>query len=762
MKTIQPFIDLGFYTVPLKGKLERLDNGDKTTPRFEKGWKAKYQTEFNEQATEIGGTITGSLSGIIAIDCDDQETYDLFCGLDGENTFRFISKGKPKGGGTVIYKYPTDEDIPSFSIQSSILHLDFYSDNGFVYLPTRANKTKVAWDQQQFTDLPPLRELPATVFTLLRNLHAQYTLSKAPKEEKLKVVTTRANYLAPQLELLKEQKKFLPSLFRVITPKAFRDLPQYVKHGYLHPAEVPEGRGSEYISKVSAILGADPSVNSELYQHVIEVINNLWQYPIAKARLEQTITAPMLNGNSSINGEAIWTYDEHWKERGLSFTTKLGDAVEVFFDDIRASYYLINYTNDMIKIFYKDSDLFGYIEPLSVALPSRKDLKIMVPVVRTKIKPTLPFGFYSKDEYHREFNMFKQTPAMNILLNPKEYKDLYKRPQHILDYFDILIPDMYIRNYVLKFMKRKLTLLTYSPVILYFLGTHGSGKDTFVNLIAQIIGQNSIARPTTKEFLEMYNGWMVDKYFIQLDEYGNQLSKFSDKQEALGKIKAYTGKPEVQIRQMRTDGFQYFHSVTYIMTANTNPLMIEDEDRRVCLIPTPNVLKHAEQVAKAGGMSKFLAAMEKEINDFCYYLATEVDMMSADEYVSPPETDTKRVLIASTMPAAQRLGYYMKHSMFEQLEELVIEAELQQILNHSGEGRIYEDELFELYTYMTEGRGTKRGLTKVFREYDYEKIPTTKDGVKAYYYHVNTLRHYKPKHVFNDETEEQVTVRGVD
>ena len=29
MKTIQPFIDLGFYTVPLIGQLKRLENGDK-------------------------------------------------------------------------------------------------------------------------------------------------------------------------------------------------------------------------------------------------------------------------------------------------------------------------------------------------------------------------------------------------------------------------------------------------------------------------------------------------------------------------------------------------------------------------------------------------------------------------------------------------------------------------------------------------------------------------------------------------------------
>src|SRR5574343_251005 len=114
MKTIQPFIDLGFYTVPLQGKLERLEDGSKTVPQFQKNWRSYYQTHFNENATELGGVITGAVSNIIAIDCDDQLTYDLFRSLDMSNEFLFVSKGKPSGGGTIIYKYPSGAGIESF------------------------------------------------------------------------------------------------------------------------------------------------------------------------------------------------------------------------------------------------------------------------------------------------------------------------------------------------------------------------------------------------------------------------------------------------------------------------------------------------------------------------------------------------------------------------------------------------------------------------------------------------------------------------
>ena len=754
MKNIQPFIDLGIYTVPLQGQLNRLDNGDKTTPIFEKNWKAKYQNEFNSKATKLGGAITGAISNLIAIDCDDQVTYDIFNALDNKNTFHFISKGKPKGGGTIIYKYPTGTVLESFSLQSPLLNLDFYSDNGFIYLPSKANETKKRWIYTSYKDLPDLFEAPETVLKLLLNFQLQYTLAKGKAKEldnNNLMLKIRSNYLAPQVELLVAKKVFISSLFRIITPKNFRELPQYKQHGYLHPNNVPEGRGSEYLMKVSAIFGADPSISKKLYLLAMGIINNLWDNPIIQAKFEATILTPMVEGKANVNGETIWQYDELWKTRGLAFTTKLGEAVEVFYDDIRACYYFINYTNDMIKQFHKESLLFEYIEPTAVALPVRKELKAMVPVVRTTLEPTLPFGFFSEDDYNRQFNMFKQTPALAILNEPEPYKELYNRPNTILNFIASFIPDLYMRAYTLGFLKRKMTSFKYSPVILYFLGSHGSGKDTFINILAQILGENYIARPSAKEFLEQFNGWIVDKYFVQLDEYGNQLHSLSDKETALGKIKSYSGKPQMQIRQMRTDGFPYNHAMTIVMSANSNPLMLEDGDRRVALIETPNILKSEDWVQQVGGMTVVMDRMQVEINDFCYYLATKVNALSWDDYMTPPETESKRAIISSKLPAANRLAYYFKHSMFEQLEDVIEESGLFDTLTGSIDGKLYEDKLFNLYSYMTEGRGTKRGLTKVLREHDYEKIPTSRDGVKIYYYHINTLRHYKPT-LFADET----------
>ena len=638
MKTIKPFIDLGFHTVPLDGELKRTSDGKKTIPIYEKGWNIKYQEDFNEEESKLGGAITGSISGIVAIDCDNTSTYELFKSLDLENKFHFISKGKPAGGGTIIYSYPKNEVIPSFSIHDDTISLDFYADNGFVYLPTDANKTKEKWTQEKFSELPELLGMPPVVFTMLQTLYTQYKLIQSSSDKGPKKLQTiqMANFLAPAVELMLDKEQFMPTLFRIITPKDFRELPQYVKHGYLHPKNIPEGRGSEYISKVSAILGADSSIDKALYEKAIKFINELWDDPMPINRLTQTILKPMVKGQSTINGEAIWSYDMRWKDRGFSFINKLGEAVEVFFDDVRKQFYLVNFTRDSVTTYFKDTDIFSYIQTVGLGLPPPKQFKSMMPLIRTVNDPSKPFGFFAVDEYTRSFNTFNQTPELAILNNPGSYKDMYQEPTTILTYLETLVPHKHSRLYLLKFLRKKLTTFDYSPVVLYFLGTHGSGKDTFVSLVANIIGPQYVARPTVKEFLEQFNGWLVDKYFIQLDEYGNQLTRYSEKQEALGKIKAYTGKREVQIRQMRTDGFNYSHTSTFILTANTNPLLLEEGDRRAHIMETPNEMSSQEWVQDIGGIKVVQDKLLEEIKDFCYYLATEVEDMSYDDYVSPP------------------------------------------------------------------------------------------------------------------------------
>lgn len=733
MKTIQPFIDLGWHTVPLRGELRRLEDGTKTVPKFEKDWKDTYQHKFNTVASPLGGTITGEVSGIIAIDCDCTLTYQLFRSLDPDYEFVFKSQGKldkegnEKDCGTIVYKY--DANCPeTFSVNDGMLALDVYADRGFVYLPTEANKTKVAWADTT----PTLREAPPAVTVLLKQLNKARDGAKAPEAAPVLNVIT-ANCLQPLVESFASDRKFMPGLFKIITPKDFRDLPEYIEHGYLDPSCVPDGRGSEYLSKVSAILGADISINEELYVKAMHAINALFDTPIASSRLDSTVIDPMVEKKASINGVPIWKYEESWKEHRCVLQSKRQASLELCFDDVRNMYYVVDAANETSRSFSRDTELMAYVNAASRTAPKKAEVLRSIPIVNVKAEPNKAFGFSSGDDpTARNLNLFKQTPELAIMSDPSVWMDKYKVPTTTLKFFETLVPEEEMREFLLGFTKRKLTTFEYSPVILFFLGVHGSGKDTYVQILEQIIGH--VARPTTREFLEMFNGWLLDSYVVQLDEYGNQLTRISDREEALGKLKAYSGKTNIQIRQMRTDGFMYHHNATFILTANSNPLMLEDGDRRIALCPTPNVLAEQEWVLEAGGISQVYQTIMSETKDFAYYLATQVPMLSDALYMKPPESKQKREVIASSMYAAQRIAYCLKHAMKDHLLELCEDHSATKTAKAINSGRIHTEEMEELYDAMTDYNGDMKSLNKACRGMGIDLIPTTLNGQKSYYY----------------------------
>ena len=722
--TIKQYIDLGWHTVPLSGELKRNEDGSKTVPVFEPGWKEKYAKTVNNKATALGGVITGPQSGIMAIDCDNEATWNLFRKLDAANDFVFLSKGKGYDAGTLIYEYD-DELATSFSVNDGDMALDFYADNGFVYLPTTANKTKVSLG----ANLPDIRPVPTTTKVLLKQL-LKKTVTQAIKETNVNVMTANCIYPTVKEFINKPVSTFMPGLFKILTPRDFRSEPEYIEKGYLHPNNVPQGRGSEYLSKVSAILGADISIDHDTYIDVMSRINGLFDEPLPASRLDKTITDPMLERKASIDGVPIWKYDSDWDKHRLILSSKRQSNIELAFDDKRNMYYVVDEANQKIKAFNRDSEMMAYVEATAIKSPKKIEVKQSLPIINVESNPALEFGFNNgEDPTARTLNTFIQTPELIIFNNPDMYASAYKEPTTILKYFDSLVPEIQMRDYLLKFVKTKLKTFSYSPVVLYFMGVHGSGKDLFVGLLETILG--NVARPTTKEFLEMFNGWVLDTYFVQLDEYGNQLTGVREREEALGKIKAYTGKQNIQIRQMRTDGFNYKHNFTIIMTANKNPLMLEDGDRRIAFFQTPNKMTELDWVIEAGGIAEVYNKIQAEIKDFCYYLATEVGMLTQSEYVTPPQSGNKDELIADSMYAAQRIAYALKRNMFDYLVDLCEVYMLDDIGSKIKRKDVTTLDLEELYEELTDGNGNKRNFLKVLRSNGIDMKATKQDGVSC-------------------------------
>lgn len=731
MLTIKPFIDLGWFTVPLKGELKRDDKGKKTIPVFPKDFKDHYSKIFNREETELGGVITGPSSKIIAIDCDNTLTYNVFKALDPGYDCHFVSKGKldsngkPMDGGTIIYEY-TPELEESFSVHNDRFNLDFYSTNGFVYLPTSRNKTKVPW-----TDLKEVKPAPAAILALIKSLKP-VKLRAAELELGNKQYTV---HLCPQVTQFVATKKVTRQLFKILTPKDFRATQDYLDNGFCHPHNIVDGRGSEYLSKVSAILGADESIDEELYSKAMEAINNLFADPMPKKRLQQTIIEPMIEEKASVGDQVIWRYNKDWEAGTTIVVTKLNSSLHVFFDMIRKNYYAVDIFNEQVHEFARDVNLYSFLETVAVETASKKELKTLMPLVNVVSTPQYPFGFFGENK--SSFNRFAPTQALQIFKDPDVYSKNYAYPKHLIAFFESLIPDDYMRNYMFRFLRRKFDLFEYSPVVLYLLGASGSGKDLFVSLLAMILGEASIAKPSASEFIENHNGWIMDKYFAHLDEYGDQLSRYNDQEVAKGKIKAWSGKSNISLRMMGNDGFNYEHNVTFVLTANKNPLTFDDDDRRIALFNTPTKLKFAP-LAQEMGLPAFVEALRTEINDFMYWLATTKENATLEEFMDPPETEDKQRLIAEKLSAGSQIAYYLKNGLFDELEKLATMHSCESLFNSATDDRLYEDDLFDLYMELTDDQGTKRGLTMAMQQFD--KIPTTRAGKKAYVYRIPGLR----------------------
>lgn len=728
IKDTAPFIELGWHTIALGGELKRLPNGKKTIPIFGKDWLSKAVQHMEYKPAPLGGAVTGRVSGIIAIDCDNTITYKLFKALDPEYGFHFVSKGKKDSEGqeqecgTIIYEY--SEDLAeSFKVNTEALELDFLSNGRMTYLPTVANETK-----HPIEKLPELKPAPPEVVALLKSIQLGKETRIKPTGE---TISHHKFNLAPQVEIFVKTGQVTKALFKLLTPHDFRDCDEYREKGYVEPRNIEQGRGSEYLSKVSAILGADTSIDVDLYVKAMRELNEQFTEPMALSRLNRTIIEPMCEGQATgDDGEPIWQEDPDWQASVMSFLTRYNTVINVFYDYQRRTYYVVDLAEEGVQTFTQIQQITNHLNSVTFERMKPAEITSQVPNVLASSEPERLFGFYA-DGMKERFNTFVSTYAYKAFKSPEDYAEYYTYPAITMKYLETLVPDKMMREYLLKFLRRKLDTFEYSPVILYFLGVPGSGKDTFVSLIERILGEPSIERPSAKMFLEKNNAWILDKLFVQLDEFGDQLTSYNDKQEALGLLKQYTGKPRVAIRVMREDVCSYEHKATFIMTANRNPLMLDIDDRRVALFNTPNVMLDLPWLHAEGGIEAVIDKLHAEVADFCYYLSTEIENLDAKAYTSPPASKEKERLIAESMPVAKRICYYLKTRNWREFRNIGDRYGPRSLYDKIGENKLIEQDLVELYEELRGSEPDPRATATVrhaMRDMGFESKRTTLPG----------------------------------
>lgn len=726
---MQQFIDKGWKVVPLGGVLKRLPGGKKTLPSFPKDWNNSSVYRPIPSTPYLGIALAGKASNIIVLDCDNAQTFKMFRALDPDYKFVFESNNKEEGTtGHIVYKY--EEGIPNFSVSKDGMKLDVISDGKGVYLPGPLNETK-----ESFTYTEDPKPIPAIVKGLLTSL--------IPKKQEITNTTQSYDYhFANIIEGLLEGN---PShtLLKALTPKAFRSLPNFVNQGFLHPADVPEGRGSEYLSQVSSILGADISIDVDTYKSAMISLNAMFTDPMDMDRLLRTIIGPMISGEAKgTDGQMIWRYDPNFSKERYNIKTKLGEIIEVFYDPNKRMWYVVEIKTKKVQTFATDSSILSHLSAMSVEPLTKPKLQRNVPLMTTCTLLNKPFGFLGKNE----FNLFQSTQYLKILTGDENVVN-YKKPEVMLKFLESLIPEKESREYLLLFLRRKLITLEYSPVVLNFVGVSGAGKDLFVNILTKIVGRDYLAKPSGREFIEQYNHYLVDKFIVQCDEYGDQYNRFDHKQQALGRLKTYTGSEEIQIRQMRTDGYIYKHCLTFILTSNKQPLVLDVDDRRLLMLHNPNKLATQDWVKEYGGTAEVVDLLDTELPSFCQYLRDELPMLGRSEYMEPPFTADKQKTIELGMQTIDLIIHFIKNKMYQKLYDLAVSVGVDDIYERHDLNRIYESSLYAIYEHSTKYDTTIRSFRLQINRRGLIKKDTSVNNKKSYYYYCEGLHEWCKENV---------------
>lgn len=531
----------------------------------------KVRTEHPD--TPLGGVICGVLNDlhpgeiqVIALDCDDDNTWQVFRALDPEYPYHFRSLGKP--GGTLLYLLPEElKAVYQYSIKNAAFKFEYMAlresgSNSMVYLPTTANQTKQVIAEDATIGYPP-----APVIALLQSLAPSKTsivstaitaTGKLPYNapllqkyvDEIKACGDADNLFGRQHEVSEVSKR----VYQIFTPKEFRACLAYDKNGWLHPNDDEIAPYSRYIVGVSSIAGADPSVDTDLYLAFMQAINAQIDVPYKVKRYIDEVLSPMVDGKAKINNEPIWKYDPEWDQRSLTIVNQYGENLEYFIDELTPNSYLEynHYTKTLLPIKYLKNLLervYSVDSRKESELPSKslvKKMRLLQEIHTVKQEP----GLYVGTDGKMVINVERACLPLQILRDPSMYHETITDQNLYAQAFDCFLAHLLNNDQAsMLFMKQLIAYhgfnLTAIPVIVYIVGVGGAGKSEFAFMLEKLFGSNVTRRPQPKHLTSQWNDFLENCAILILSETGDASRR--DQEGIKSILKQVTGERTMDI-----------------------------------------------------------------------------------------------------------------------------------------------------------------------------------------------------------------------
>jgi len=625
--------------MPINGKeLTRGPDGKKTiladdgsTLAFAQAMPANWTTKYGaarakHRNSRLGGLICGALTDkeeteleVIALDCDNQQAWDLFTALDPDYTFRFKSIGKP--GGTILYILPDKLcKLTQYSIKTDSIHFEYMAKreggaNAMVYLPTGANKTKESILKGSELTAPPeavinlirlLKPQPVPINSIVASTTSTNLPFNAPLVKQF-VLDCKDAAVEPAVFGILDVVPLVERVYSIFTPKKFRSAAKYQEQKWLHPNSdevMLQGSWSEYIVGVSAIAGSDPSIDVELYTDFMQAINAQVDDPMPAKRFLTEVIQPMVNQRSSIAGQPIWKYNEKWDQNSHTIVNQYGETLEYYTVESAANRFVeYNHaTKELIEIpgvrslrdqvYSKDTDPEQAVPAASLV----KKLKL----IRVEESIKLPLGVFTDSCGHTILNTAEPTLPLRVLRNPQLITEKVDEENHHVQAFNVFVNHIVSNDPAAAlFMKQVIAYhgkhLESIPVIFYMVGIGGAGKSHFAHFMEMFFGSNATSRPSAVQVTSRFNDFLENTALLILSEISDSALR---EQEGIKSIlKTVTGEKTVDIE---TKGRPVKKNVPVfalpVLLANDPWYKEDNADRRLFSIMPKSTMLESEPV----------------------------------------------------------------------------------------------------------------------------------------------------------------------
>lgn len=407
----------------------------------------------------------------------------------------------------------------------------------------------------------------------------------------------------------------------------------------------------------------------------------------------------------------IWNKKKETLEAGsgVRFThRKTNHIIDVIKDNRSGEYcYYDNTLKEIIKRVSASAMVFDEMSQLGdkdAPLMKKPEFNYLIDDFKFINTPAKPEGNNGND-----WNLFKVSPAMRILQGGKLTKP-YKHPTATLEMYKNFMPNEQERNYWLGFWRKKLQDFTQSSTVFVLISeTHGAGKGFLMSHLDLMMNVNHVKYAS---FKSNFDEWLDESYIINLNEIGTKCNTDEKKEEFYEKVKELSEPGKMKLVRKGLVEKDVFNLNTFIITTNKDPfLLTQSSDRRLSYYWLPNILlEEAEWIKKYDGSitnsdndgtDELFEQVEKEIEDFAYYLreyTDDIPLVSSKDYKKPPQNNYIKNKLLNDRPVIETIMEALLNNDYDVLLDLATRKDLpmDEFIDGWELGRISKPSLYRL------------------------------------------------------------------